>query len=339
MFSADNVRQERLRDVNNTNSIAHWLKRIRRKRRAADNHDTSPELPDWLSQFKGPGGLPALPLLDFGSHEKILVVDGKEAILGGRNLEDKYFTHWIDLDLLLEGPVVNQIQQGYLRSYEAFSGDGNSHLLPRQRLYNGVPQADGIPALFVQGFPWEKEYRTLLCLVAAIQACSESFYASSQYLVLPDSLLLDALLDAAGRGVDIRILMNSFQTSREATFSSAYFASANYIEPLLTAGIKVYEINGTDEEDRPQPYYHVKEFLFDGNLAAIGSFNLSLRSCYVESEDLIFIHDKDFCSQREEVFLKRIHTQASELTPGQLKEIRTRHRRKIELSQHIDLLF
>jgi len=339
MFSADTVQEKKEPLQSKPNKIAHWLQRIRGERRADGDNGTPPELPEWLSQFKGPGGLPALPLLDYGSHEKIQVVDGKKAILGGRNLEDKYFTHWIDLDLLLEGPVVNQIQQGYLRSCKAFSRSSNSPLLLQQQLFNGKPQPDGVPALFVQSFPWENEYRTLLSLVAALQACSQRFYASSQYLVLPESLLLDALLDAARRGVDIRILMNSFQTSREATFSSSYFASVNYIEPLLAAGIRVYEINGTDEEDTPQPYYHVKEFLFDGNLAAIGSFNLSLRSCYLESENLVLIHDKDFCSHREEAFLQRIHTQASELTAKKLDRLRAEHRRKIELAKHIDLLF
>ena len=91
--------------------------------------------------------------------------------------------------------------------------------------------------------------------------------------------------------------------------------------------------------DAPQPYYHVKEFLFDGDLAAVGSFNLSLRSCYVESENLVFVQDKSFCSERENVFLNRINTEASEIKASEIAEFRSQHHRKIELSQRIDLLF
>ena len=49
-------------------------------------------------------------------HDKIVVVDGRESILGGRNVETKYFAHpddlaeaFHDVDVLLEGPAVGKV--------------------------------------------------------------------------------------------------------------------------------------------------------------------------------------------------------------------------------------
>ena len=45
-------------------------------------------------------------------HEKIFLVDGKVAILGGRNISDDDFKSK-DLELMIRGPVVNQVQDHF----------------------------------------------------------------------------------------------------------------------------------------------------------------------------------------------------------------------------------
>ena len=104
--------------------------------------------------------LPSLPGLTYAVHEKMLVVDGARAIVGGRNLEDRYFTNWIDLDLLVEGPVVRDIQEGFLRSWEFFAGNLGEEATP-SRIFGDFQVAGDRGARFVQSRPWLGEYQAM----------------------------------------------------------------------------------------------------------------------------------------------------------------------------------
>ena len=316
--------------------VSHWLMKILR--------EDIPEirgidaLEKYLPSFAGPGGLPSVPLLDFAIHEKIMVADGKRAIVGGRNIEDPYFTRWRDLDLYLEGPVVKSIQDGFLANYREIAKPEKEDTQLRQ-LPSFTQRGDGVAALFIQSKPWSRQYRTLSTLACAMQAAVRRIYIYSQYIILPDCLLRDVLLDAAGRGVDVRIATNSLRTGREVHMAAGYFATLNYIERLHGAGIRVYEAKGEGDEQKPQPYLHTKQYLFDGKLAAAGSFNLSLRSSYIESENLVFILDPGICQRRESLFLEFLGKKCEEITPAHLSRYKTQHKTKVDLAAYLELLY
>jgi len=331
LFSGQMLRDQGDLHQHPGHSQAVWLQKIRRDKRQEEESD-------WLSSFRGPGGLPALPLLDYAVHEKILVVDGEKAIVGGRNIEDPYFQHWIDEDLYLEGPIVEQIQRGFLRNFVEFA-QGIDNVKPATELIGDVAPRGDTPALFVQSRPWRRDYDTMQALITAIQMAQHRIYASSQYVILPDVLLRDALFDAAARGLDIRILTNSHQTCQEVGFSTGYYISLNYFAELLNAGIKLYEISGSNQPDAPQPYYHAKEFLIDGEMTAIGSFNLSIRSCYIESENLVFCFDKKLTAQQEALFQERLEHKAEQITQERLRHLIQQHKSKTDLARYVELLY
>lgn len=93
----------------------------------------------------------------------------------------------------------------------------------------------------------------------------------------------NALIDAARKGIDVRILTNSYETGQELAMSLCHYISLNYYRDLLAAGVRIYEY-GCDPNLKQKPYYHVKQFIIDGKCVAVGSYNLSLRSAYLESE-------------------------------------------------------
>ena len=210
---------------------------------------------------------------------------------------------------------------------------------PVTELVGHNPTRGPIQAQFVQSRPWLGEYQTMRSLITAIQMARRHIYLSSQYVILPDSLLRDALMEAAARGVDVRILTNSFKTCQEVGFSTSYFISLNYFAELLQAGIRLYEMNGLPEENVPQPYYHTKEFLFDGEFTAIGSFNFSIRSCYIESENLVNIFDPELTARQAELFRRRLAHEATEITPAYLRQLQAQHKNKMELARYVELLY
>jgi cardiolipin synthase len=282
--------------------------------------------------------LPSLPGLTYAVHEKMLVVDGTRAIVGGRNLEDRYFTNWIDLDALIEGPVVRDIQEGFLRNWDFFARNLDEKALP-SRVFGSERSAGTRQARFVQSRPWLGEYHAMETVVTAIQLARKRILISSQYLVLPESLLLEALTEAVGRGVEVRILTNSFLTGQEVGFSAGYSITLRYCGPLLDAGVRIYEMRGSDEEKADQPYLHAKEFYIDGKWAAVGSFNLSMRSCFIESENLILVEDPDFVEACEEAFLDRLRREATEMTRKTLGEQKERFKAMMAVTDYLDLFF
>jgi len=336
LFDAEVLKDDDTSTISDKKQTDHWLEKIVKEGIPKLSEYTKPG--NWKAYFQGPGGLPAFPLLDYAIHEKIMVVDGQKAIVGGRNLEDKYYTTWIDLDLYLEGQIVNDIQKGFLNSFKEISNKKNHDLLP-EKLLCAQEHDKGIKSIFIQSRPWKREYNTLNALVYAIQTCTKRLYIRSQYIVLPDSLLRDAILDARKRNVDVRILTNSYKTSQKLNFGSGWFVTLNYLESLLDAGIKIFIYKGIEDENAPQPYNHIKEFIFDGKICAIGSFNLSLRSCYIESENLIFIDDRKFSVTREAYFLSKLETDMIEVTKEYYQKQKTLHKAKMEIVQVIDLLF
>ncbi len=282
--------------------------------------------------------LPSLPGLTYAVHEKVLVVDGARAVVGGRNLEDRYFTRWIDLDLSLEGPVVRDIQEAFLRNWDFFARNLKEEISP-SRVFGRRRSAGTRPARFVRSRPWLGEYHTMETVVTAIQMARKRILISSQYLVLPESLLLAALTDAAGRGVDVRILTNSALTGQEVGLSAGYSITLRYCRPLLDAGVRIYELKGPEDEDAPKPYLHAKEFYIDGKWGAVGSFNLSMRSCFIESENLVVVEDPDFVQVCEDAFLRRLHQDATEMTRRRLREQKKRFRAMMAVTDYLDLFF
>jgi phosphatidylserine/phosphatidylglycerophosphate/cardiolipin synthase-like enzyme len=299
---------------------------------------TEKSLPkDWKSFFRGPGGLPSMPLLDYAVHEKLMIVDGKTAIVGGRNLENQYFDEWFDLECLITGPVVNEIQRGFLKTFQSILPKANVNA--PKKIYSAEKQSHANHCvLFVQSRPWHREYHTLKAIAASIQASTSHCYIRTQYIVLPDCFLKEVLINEAQRGLDIRMIINSFQTSQHLNFGVGYFVTLNYIKSLIDAGIRIYEQKGLPEGNG-KDYHHTKEFLFDQHLMALGSFNVTVRSAYIESENLLFTKDPTICKQRESRFLADIEHRTTEINTPYLIYLHNKHRSKMDLSQLVDILF
>ncbi len=314
-----------------------WLEKMGLDRRELEK---SPEIrsSEWMYGFSGPAGLPALPMLSYAVHEKVLTVDADKAVLGGRNLEDKYFTYWIDKDVYLEGPVVNHIRQGFVQSFNLFAAN-QKRSLAISSLEEEVSERGKKEVCFVQSRPWLDQYYTMDFLVTAFQFAKERILICSQYIVLPDSLVKDALMDAASRGVEIHILMNSQETNQEVGYAAGYFLSLNYLDDLIRAGIKVYEINGPDKQTRQKSYLHAKEFLIDGKWTVIGSFNLTIRSCFIESETLACIPDQITTRIQEEVFWKRVEMDTTEITATYLEKAKQKSKARTAILRYLELLF
>jgi cardiolipin synthase A/B len=304
-----------------------WFDRMREEDRIFKSLPREAPFRQWF-QESGHDDL----MVDFALHEKMLIVDGKTAIMGGRNVSDSYFFWWQDLDIALTGPVVTAITKTFERNWHEFGGQ----TLPATAVTN-PPFPDGVTVRLTQSRPWAGVYTNLDTLCAAIDMARKRVYISSQYLALPPKLN-QALTEAARRGVDVRILTNSLETGQEVNLSLCHYISLNYYEDLLRSGVGIYEYQ-CPKGQKLKPYYHAKQFIIDGQYLAIGSFNLSIRSAYLESELMLGILDPHLALIQEGKFLEDLekHTRRIDLETYSKEE--QDYRLFMDMARHLEILY
>ena len=234
------------------------------------------------------------------NHRKLLVVDGTVAFVGGINISGTYSSSpsgqsidgyrrrgepgWRDTHLRIEGPVVAQFQQAFIDHWIS-----QEEARPARAAYFPDVATDGEAIVRAIGSTAEMAtnpaYETLL---STIDHAEKHVFLTNAYFA-PDPKLLQALIDAAARGVDVRFILPG-----ETDSWAVYHTGHSHYDALLKAGVRVYERQGT--------VLHSKTATIDGIWSTIGSTNLDWRS-YVHNDELnAVILDAGFAEEMEAWF-------------------------------------
>jgi cardiolipin synthase A/B len=232
-------------------------------------------------------------------HRKLLVVDGRTAFLGGINISSVYSSGssgkrdegpgdpaigWRDTDVQIEGPVVAEFQKLFLHTWDKQRGKPLA-----QKDYFPVVAPQGKEIVRAIGSTPDDPYSLIyLTLISAITNAEKQVYITTAYFV-PDPQLLKALLEAAGRGVDVRLVLPSHSDS-----TSAFYAGRSHYSKLLGGGVKIYERRGA--------LLHVKTAIVDGVWSCVGSSNLDWRSALDNDEVNAVILGREFAQQMEAAY-------------------------------------
>jgi len=232
-------------------------------------------------------------------HRKLLIVDGRTAFLGGINISSVYSSGsvgrgselpvdpkngWRDTDVRIDGPVVAGFQKLFMQTWEKQKGPA---LAPRDFFPTIAPAGNDIVRA-IGSSPDDPFSLIYLTLVSAITNAEKSVYITNAYFV-PDPQLLKALLDAAGRGVDVRLILPSHSDSQ-----TVYYAGRSHYEDLLEAGVKIYERKGA--------MLHAKTAIVDGVWSCVGSSNLDWRSALDNDEINAVILGREFAGQMQAAY-------------------------------------
>lgn len=227
-------------------------------------------------------------------HRKLLVVDGRIAFIGGINISNVYSSSpsirrarqaagnaiaWRDTDLQIEGPVVGELQKLFIETWTKQHG-------------KPLAEKDYFPALTVAGkdivraigsTPDDPYSLIYLTLISAIGNAEREVHLTNAYFV-PDRQLLEALIAAARRGVDVKLILPG-QSDSQLVFHAG---RSNYSQ-LLESGVKIYERRGA--------LLHSKTALIDGVWSCVGSTNLDWRSFLDNDEINAVVLGGDFAQQ------------------------------------------
>ena len=233
------------------------------------------------------------------NHRKIMVVDGAIGIVGGVNLASYYQSKnsrqrflrrtaepeekteaedgapppansipetWRDLSLRIEGPAVAQLQRLFLGHWK--SGGGKP--LDQTGFFPDLPVRDGEVVRIIGSSPQQEISRYYVTLVSAIRSAERRVWLTTAYFVPTDDEL-DALEDAAERGVDVRLMLPADSDAGEAVA----IARSHYAD-LLEEGVRIFEVSGV--------VLHSKTVTIDGVWSAVGSSNFDHRSVLFNDE-------------------------------------------------------
>jgi len=248
-------------------------------------------------------------------HRKILIVDGVLAIVGGINMSTAYESalpprtemphdgrcidsrRWRDTDLLLEGPAAGQLQQLFIEQWAEQKGeclpDFGSVPRPHTPGEERVAIIDSAPAC---GRP--RYYHALL---SALRAAESRVWITAGYF-LPTPEQKEALIEAARRQVDVRLLLPSHNDSVAALAVQRF----GYGE-LLRGGIKIYEREGV--------VLHSKSVIVDAFWSAVGSSNFDHRSVRCNDEVDVVVVGSRTARELARLFLADVR-RARAIDPG-----------------------
>jgi len=237
--------------------------------------------------------------LNHRDHRKLLVVDGRTAFLGGINIASVYSSGssfmknaaragrnsgWRDTDIQIEGPVVAEFQKMFIQTWNKQHGKP----LARKDYFPDIAPQGHEMVRAIGSTPDDPYSLIYLTLISAITNAEKQVYITNAYFI-PDPQLRKALLDAAGRGVDVRLILPSHSDS-----AMAFYAGRSYYSELLKGNVKIYERRGTP--------LHVKTAVVDGVWSCVGSSNLDWRSALDNDEVNAVMVGREFAQQMQAAY-------------------------------------
>lgn len=269
-------------------------------------------------------------------HQKLCVVDGDVAYVGGINIIDDRFdlNHgWTDqprLDFAVElrGPVVVPIEQAGRAMWSraqlgedfveelmalARGAEPMAHarrLLRRLRMPNlkqsrlRLADLPAVRAAFVLRDNLRRRRTIERSYIAAIRKASARIDLASPYFY-PGGSFRAALRQAARRGVRVRLLMQG-----KLDYRIAGLAARSLYDELLASGVHIYEYTPA--------FLHAKVALADDEWATVGSSNIDPLSLLLNLEANVVVRDPGFNAQLAAEFDRAI-AESREIDPAQAR--------------------
>lgn len=285
-------------------------------------------------------------------HDKYLVVDGEQVLTGGMNWSGRYErggtgkdVAWRDTDIWLRGPQAAIVEKEFEKRWYVEEDPERSQraaaeldaiyaapIYPADRDYMDfltpdpeVPGGWRVRNLtrFLYQQPYEQDRRAhMTAFYKAVMDRAQSHIWWESISIRPAEVQKTALLEAAARGVDVRLITNSKRNMCMIPiggFPLYYITRAEYRD-LLEGGVRIFEYSG----DAPM---HAKGFLVDDVVSVVGSYNATFTAEKYYTESGVAVYDTDVIRDVRQMLLDDM-AESSEVTLADLDKRPKDRRRK-----------
>lgn len=232
------------------------------------------------------------PFLNNRDHRKMMIIDNEIVFAGGFNLADEYiniksrYGHWKDICFCLNGEAVASYSAMFVQMWNAVAKEKIDPAMVT--LAKKTPDVNNGYCLVYCDSPANEHSLSNTLFSDLLSQCTKRAWFYTPYLILSDSLR-EALISAAMRGVDVRIITPGIPDSKIVHL----LTQGNY-QQLLANGVQIYEY-------RPG-FLHGKAAIFD-DVLTIGSVNLDYRSLFLHYECNCLFYDAPMLKAVEQDYL------------------------------------
>lgn len=228
---------------------------------------------------------------NYRNHRKIVVIDGRVGYIGGMNVADRYMNgvswgNWRDTHVRIEGKGVQGLQSVFLIDWFIVS----KSLITARKFFPSLENFGNNSMQIVSSGSYNPDREIMKGFMQAIFSAKSSIYIQTPYFIPPESLL-EAIISASIRGVDVRLMV-----PRKSDTLLVQLASRSYFKKLLIAGVKVYFYE--------PGFMHSKLTVIDDSLTLIGSTNFDIRSFEQNLEVEAFIYNEETALRGKEIFIE-----------------------------------
>ncbi|MBQ9411328.1 MAG: hypothetical protein IJU21_06940 [Bacteroidales bacterium] len=214
------------------------------------------------------------------NHQKLLLLDGKVGYTGGFNIDSDNFFEWDDVAVRVRGPVVSRMEMIFADMWGRRGGKPSAHEITEPEPFTG-----GVAVQSVDEDPLAKDRINLKAYLWIIDNARDYIYARSPYFKPPEELA-DALSAAAGRGVEVRLVIPEHKDSPAnlvVPFERPFY------EDMVHAGVHIHMLG--------EGFDHGKMLVADDYISAIGSVNLDALSLVFNYENNLYFYDEAIALQ------------------------------------------
>jgi cardiolipin synthase len=234
------------------------------------------------------------------NHQKLVVADGRVAMLGGFNVENTYFVShgedgWSDLAFTVEGPVVERVGAWFDELEEWVSSPRSRFRAIRRKVLEW--DAGTGPVRLLIGGPTGRLSSWARCVSEDLVECDRLDMVMAYFSPSPR---LSKRIRRIGNKGQARLLLPA-RSDHGATIRAA----RAYYARLLRAGVRIWEF---------QPCrLHTKLIVID-DAVYLGSANFDARSLYINLEIVLYVEDAALARRLGE-YMQALLPAAEEITP------------------------
>lgn len=231
------------------------------------------------------------------SHRKIMVIDGQIAFTGGINIADEYINqnsrlgYWKDTGIKLQGEAVNELTKLFLTDYYLNVKQDKRIKFDEYLIAKNEASTENFVVPFgdapkpICNYPVGK-----MAILNLLNHAKEYVYITSPYLIV-DHELMEAIINTAVRGVDIRIIVPQIPDKK-----IVFGITKSNCRQLMKHGVKIYQFT--------PGFIHAKSYIADNEFGIIGTINLDYRSLTHHFENGVWIYNDNVISEMKEDFLE-----------------------------------
>lgn len=222
----------------------------------------------------------------YRTHRKVLVCDEEVGFAGGIGIAEEWDgsaddgTGWRETQLRLRGPVVDGLRAAFLDDWL----DSGHPLLDDRDRFPEQPTNGSSTAMVVRGESEHGRSDVAMLRQLLFAQAQDRIRVSTPYFA-PDEAIRRSLIDAAGRGVQVQLLVPGENNDKEV----ARLATERHYVELVEAGIEFHVYRPT--------MLHAKVVTIDGEVGVVGSANLNHRSLQLDEEVDVVLFDAEVVAE------------------------------------------